>query len=468
MNSTYISNESFNGSQFSFLFIEPYKEGIKNLDKIGAKPSQIFSRDGNLIPNPNFISLSGRVKHGIVGFILLIPIINTIAILILADLDKIPNKTLPLEEKNQHISQAIDLSKLSIPIEEPSNSADELYFNTCLEKLIETKVNGVKIIPTLKQEKDTTESHKQNCGYHALKNAFIAMYSVDHPDSFGPLFNDTELFVSFFNKYCMPLLCDKPINERDASTPMLRSVVELFRNDNNPPANLIELQKAFKLASDTCLSFFNVQVNASGSPTIGLVDEKGLNDAQKIYDFARNPGPSLMTMICGNENLGHWYTIIISKGFDNKITLYNCDSGSYLNQDIGQVAKLNHLIKVILHHQQPFMMNAYEDRGVIIERIAKHINDKGVMKADIQKTVLDTKPNYYLAIPDCTDGSARQLFHFRLCQSYEMMKHCGWLKNKDTEVLKHVNNLQKVLKFASIHIKKDDPFYSKLQKCLVT
>ncbi len=198
---------------------------------------------------------------------------------------------LSLEKKleKKHSTFAAELKAF-----EETLASDEMQFSF-LQNL------GKGQIPVLNQYADGTGSGFENCGYHALKNALVALEGKKED------FTDQQFFLKFFHSHCEPLLnqnLDQKIGKRDATAPLLHQILE-----NIPHAS----EK---------LAIFNVAENGK----LAIFDERGLEEAHKLYRFATRKGPQMFALVLGNETLGHWSTLIAYKDREGALSFIGCDS----------------------------------------------------------------------------------------------------------------------------------------------
>lgn len=91
MISTYLSTDCLNDSLSHLLIVKPYQQGLNNIKyyfKSRVIDNYLYLEDDELINNKQKALLKNRIKHFVVGLILLIPVINSLAIYILWKIDK--------------------------------------------------------------------------------------------------------------------------------------------------------------------------------------------------------------------------------------------------------------------------------------------------------------------------------------------------------------------------------------------
>lgn len=79
MRTTYLSTYCLNDSLYRLLIMRPYRQGFNNIQSAFKK---------NVIQQSYSRSLTNRIKHFVVGLLLLVPIINSLAIYILRNTEK--------------------------------------------------------------------------------------------------------------------------------------------------------------------------------------------------------------------------------------------------------------------------------------------------------------------------------------------------------------------------------------------
>lgn len=335
------------------------------------------------------------------------------------------------------------------PAPEPAKS--EFAFNFNSQKKCAN--SGIFQLPVLLQLLDETGFGAQTCGYHSLKNALIALNCFKIGNENENLFTDLKLFKKFFETYCLPMVIDKPANDKDANPSMVRIILTHFKNDPNPPEELKGLQKTLREAPEFAICILNT-ANTNNALSLTL-NEYGIKEALKFYQFAKTPGPSRMALVVSEEmiipgkaNRGHWYTIICTKNQNNEITIHICDSLNNAHDKLkGPLLLLTNFFNHQLKNPDLFIKTAFESHlGPYLKNTVKRTETKGNLEAVIQ-ALLDPTGNAFLAEEGFTDGSPRQTFINCLKQSFFVMKEAGWLRSFEKDRRAHVDNLLKLAQF---------------------
>jgi hypothetical protein len=218
----------------------------------------------------------------------------------------------------------------SDPLPFPEDQEDVIVNDPNPRRPLEYKeiAPGVTQIPVVSQKGGaidaTVPGGKQNCGFHALKNALLLM--MQETDQDANLYEDPALFIDFYLRYCLPFIEAQAEDHRDATPPMLRDIMNAMLSDNNPPEQLLPLILALREGGNS-LATVNF-AEANGQLTLGHLNESDLADALKIYQFAKAPAPSTLTLICSRNriNKGHWVTLQLKKIDDLSYEIIVADS----------------------------------------------------------------------------------------------------------------------------------------------
>lgn len=334
--------------------------------------------------------------------------------------------------------------------------------------------SGIRQFTVLHQNGDNTKFGEQNCGFHALKNAIIALkIASNYQDSDKNLFSNRQVCTSFYNKYFKHYVATEKDAPKDFGPEILPQVIRDFIQDKNPPKELENLQKALILSQDA-LSIMNFSASAEGI-RFGLLDEFWIQNALKLFRFAKASGPAVMSIMLGREstalaivptvpptippvlvnvNVSHWYTAVYCKDAAGKLTVFLGDSQENTHKDIhlqpgGFKSAAVPLIKFLtdkVNSPDDFIKRVFDvDLGPYLTQTVEKIT-KGD-KLEILAIMLDEKPNALLAREGQTDGSQLQLNINKLRKIYKLMLECGWLTSFDAEKMKYKEQLLKVINF---------------------
>ncbi|MCE5318179.1 MAG: hypothetical protein LLG04_12570 [Parachlamydia sp.] len=334
---------------------------------------------------------------------------------------------------------------------------------------VETIVLEVLQALVLDQNADGTgASGFENCGYHALKNALVALAPADDAAHVERMFQDKKLFQEFYNTYCKPVIdATAGVGKRDASTPMLQEILQKMRDDPHPPANLAVFQQAIRTPN---LGIYNIgTMDEQGTLQFGFFDNRGLDEAHKLYRFAASPGPQMLSLVLGNETMGHWYSMIAYKDQDGKLSFVGCDSMDNHHSTLrgnSPLYKMTGLIEEIVQKPQTLLKQAYTPLGDEFERTAGWISEEGAIAEDYRSRFLDATPNPLLATLHAPNGSSKELLIAKCFQAFSYMQAAGWLNSLDYESQLHLANLEAILSSYVKILPTDDPDLPRIQTAL--
>lgn len=321
----------------------------------------------------------------------------------------------------------------------------------------------VRQVAVLPQNEDGTDFGLQNCGFHAVKNALIMQYGTDK--NIEKLLLNKTLFSIFYKKYCEPFVHNKPKSQKDASPPIVREIIELFTKDPSPPFQLKEIQTSLRESQQIPIAVFNLTTSDGtplGNPMLGLMDESGIKDAQKLFAFAKAPGPISFTTIFGNQSSGHWYTMTFYKDKNGEITSFGSDSMDNDHKITGQFSPLYKMHEYMLQqikNPDEFLQTALKDSFEdILSRESGWIDDP-----KRKNLLLDSTPNAFLQKEGITDGSPKQIKINRVLLLVDIMKEADWINSPDFEMQNLLNYAASLLQFYVENLEAADPFLSKVK-----
>ena len=349
---------------------------------------------------------------------------------------------------------------------ETRQKAREAGFSPASE-LAEITAGGVKQIRVLPQADDATGFGGENCGFHAIKNALIALRAPSVEDT-SALFNDKKIFSAFYDAYCRPLLEGKEAGKRDASPPLVSAILENFLKDGNPPPELAAIQKLAKSSPAFALPVFNTTTSdglSTGDLVMYIIDEQGFENAQKLYNFAKATAPCSMATIIGNQETKHWYTLVFSKARDGTVVVKGCDSMNNDHAILRSLSPLHKMSKLLLGYiKEPelFIRQAYiNSTADILEREVGWTTDK-----ERSELLLDSKPNADFTKDGLTNGSPKELKLRRLTEAFDFMHRHAWFTSLDVKTQGYVANVETLLAFYAENLGGEDVQKAKMRDML--
>lgn len=287
---------------------------------------------------------------------------------------------------------------------------------------------------------DGSGSAIENCGYHALKNAFISHYVLNGGDKekAETFFNDNKLFSEFYQTYCLPFVAEKAIGERDATPQMLRDITENFKNDPHPPESLREIQTALK---QTESNFIIVNgISTSGNLNSSFFENEGILDTEKFYQFANEPGPSNLTLIFGDAVNGHWVTIIINKNEEGKLDFSICDSMEINHSRQLADSSFAKIVKCI--------QNGLDNPSDMILRNLENFSEDLERKASLIGTDDEARLLDYTSSSKPTESNVKPILE-KCYVVYDIIKKMDLLTDDDIATHRLLSNVQTLMEFYS-------------------
>lgn len=397
----------------------------------------------------------------------------------LARLKKINQKLLKLENDKETINQNVsivqdleELRKSSFGILDPQKKEKQFYRLQAIPKNSEI-IEGFSQITVLNQYEDKTDSGFENCGFHSFKNALLMLTRNKSPDELHRLLNDKDLFLEFYNTYCLPVIKDSKKGSRDASIPILRKVIDLIKNDPSPPVRLAVLQKALKEAiKENNLAIFQISTTNgedNGEPVFGFIDPAQSLEGKKLYQFSNDPGRSQFTMILGNEIFGHWYAITVCRDESGTLNFFGCDSADNHHDTLGYfspLGKMSGLIKKTFLESDEFLKAAYDPVDSMLSIRAGWFETDQSIPVELSQILLDETPSPIFASLETPQGSTKEQILFNCLAAYDIMQAGNWLRSKDYWVQLKVSDLEKLVSFYNQNLSPEDRHMSKLKEIL--
>lgn len=326
-------------------------------------------------------------------------------------------------------------------------------------------VDRVTQFKVLQQVSDGEVSGLEFCGFHALKNALVALHSVHAEGNLNLLFNDPKLFKVFYERYGAPLVGFKSAGSRDATSPIVREIIQKFKNDVNPPAELILIQKSLRALPDY-LTVFEVRPEDGtfmGELALANVEEESLEDVQRLCRFANATGPLTIALVVGNHEDQHWHTVVFYKDEKGNIKSFGGDS---MQNDHSIVGELSPLLKISRY----FMKKLLDPKAFLQETFQKTTIPEilsrqagWVRNGDNRRQLLDEKPCASLARSGF-DGSFLQanIQRLLLCSSVMQQAHC--FSSLDFSIQSSVSDLEVLLNFYISNLPLTHPFQADLRR----
>jgi hypothetical protein len=300
---------------------------------------------------------------------------------------------------------------------------------------------NVEQIPVLDQNADGTTFGFENCGYHALKNAVLMQASHGGSEAIETQFKDPALFRNFYEAFCDPLLNQQTIGKRDATLPLLWKIFD-------------KIQSTMDLDKIALLSASSTDGTPEGKQVLGFFDDGSIKEAKKLYDFAVLSGPRNLTMVLGDETMGHWYTLLVYKNADNALFFLGCDSQDN-NQNIlrgnSPLYKLSQLIEEQVQNPDKLLRDAYAPLGDLLEPIANSIEPSIPNSA-----LLDETPYLLNASDEAPSGSAKELMIAKCVHAFTFFNEVNWFKRSDYDIQLHVLHLENILSYYSENLSDKD------------
>ena len=344
-----------------------------------------------------------------------------------------PSKSCKVFEETFH-SKAASSSQIS-----PKDTASGIPFKPFknLDRIAEGDYDAHRYlqIQVLNQLQDGTGHGVENCGYHALKNAIASLLlNSPHENAAHCLLKEKPYFKQFFDTYCSQLIAMS--TDKDASIPLLNEIIDRFLKDDEVPVKLTPFQTALRANREQVVI---INTSTSGNPFTAFISEEGLKEAEKIFNFINNPKSEKLTIIFGNENENHWFTLTAEKTHDEKIKFTCFDSFEGNHSRAGKDSpfyKASQTFKQFFELPQKCIENAVFDLNEVLERKAAWIGeDSEDLLTNDQETI------------------QRQCL-----RCYDIIKQHKWLASNNIQKQMCVSNIHKLLSF--YHTKTPNPEFS--------
>lgn len=324
----------------------------------------------------------------------------------------------------------------------------------------------------LSQYEDTTNSGFENCGYHALKNALVALIPQASAHDLEKMLNNKDVFFLFYKYYCTPEIQARNLDKgkTDASIIILRDVIDRFSNDPECPKMLLPLQDALRESNmNDSLAIFQMTTTTGddrGLPLFGFFDAGGAEAALKLYRLTSEPGPQTLSCVFGNEVIGHWYTLVIQKSQTGEINFVGMDSMDNAHNNLGQLSalsRLSSLVKSNIGSSESFLKKAFAPFDEFISPRANWFAADGSIPSDYEQSLLDDKPVPALASVHAPTGSTLERNLHHCIQTYAFIDQAGWFSSDDYWIQSKIVDLEKLVIFYAERLPPSHPQKEKLE-----
>ncbi len=330
-------------------------------------------------------------------------------------------------------------------------------------------MEGMTQIRVLEQVQDGTGSGGENCGFHALKNSLL-MLSENDPNQLHLLFNDRDVFLKFYNTYCLPFVKEKVIGSRDATQPILRDILQQepasFKGPFADPIGAILQDPGTK----NKIAIFQMSTTTGGSdgvPVLGFTGNFQALDGLKLVRFAKQPGPSSLTMIFGDEMSGHWYALQVNKDALNEISFIGSDSMDNHHEIFGDrsaFGQLAALIKGHIENSEDLLKSIYAYVGDSLSIYSGWFAPDQTIEQSNALALLDDTPNLLLASEESPKGSKKEMILSNCLTAYKIIQEGNWLFSSDLWIYERISDLEVLVNFYISRLPINDPYVPKLQE----
>ncbi|CDR35031.1 hypothetical protein [Criblamydia sequanensis] len=330
----------------------------------------------------------------------------------------------------------------------------------------ENVVDGLNQVAVLNQYEDTTESGFENCGFHSLKNALIVQAKGELGDEIQQMLEDPKVFMAFYDSYCAPLLENLPKGKKDATLPLLRDAIKLAVQDKNPPFSLKTLIEALKSQDPPALLLISTSNGEeTGDPLFLPIDVNDTAEYQKLIDFASKEGPSHLSCVLGNQQLGHWYVLHFEKDKEGNVKSFGLDSMTNDHDILGEfssLAKMNSLLLKAFQNPDILQKAAYQPIDDLLSTRGSWVDSNGrVDSQESFKSLLDETPNPHFASENTPTGSNLERILATCHRAIQFLQANQLLDNDDYELQSKIADIDRLLTFYGQNLG-SDPKYSLL------
>lgn len=327
-------------------------------------------------------------------------------------------------------------------------------------------VDGLDQVAVLNQYEDTTDSGFENCGFHSLKNALIVQAKQELGEDTQQALEDPKVFLEFYEHYCVPLLENLPKGKKDATLPLLREAIKLAAQDKNPPVSLKPLIEGVKKQGSPALLLISTSTgDETGDPLFLPIDVNDTAEYQKLIDFASNEGPSQLSCVVGNQQLGHWYVIHFEKDKEGNIKSFGLDSMTNDHDILGEfssLAKMNSLLLKAFQNPEILQRAAYQPIDDLLSTRGSWVDSKGeVDSQESFKSLLDETPNAHFVSESTPRGSNLERILSACHGAIQFLQANQLLDVDDYEMQSKIDDIDRLLTFYGQNLG-NDPKYSLL------
>ncbi len=294
------------------------------------------------------------------------------------------------------------------------------------------------------------------CGLHAVKNGCLAIAScaLESFPLINDLFQDGEFFSKFYSAFCKPIFGDKKIGQSDVTVCEIRKIMNFMKSNLYRDPSLNAVRGAFVRNKDS-LSFLTVQGGGiSESPSLCFFDREDGVSTAKLVQKLKGKEPFVHVFLVGNQEFGHWYTIIVHQDENNHREYLACDSLNNYHSDVGmhsELVQMKDLIEKELGQPDQLLDRALEEDISKIERMAGRIFYSSEGGQALQE-FLDSTPNLLLAEKGVHDGSLLGQTIDLCLRTFEAFHTANLLQSIELSHQLQVNALRKDIVFLIDHI----------------
>ncbi len=318
-------------------------------------------------------------------------------------------------------------------------------------------------VAVLNQYEDGTTSGFENCGFHALKNCLLLGSSMDAAEM-GRLLNDKNFFLTFYKTLCLPHVQDKKMGSRDASLPVLQEVVKAIKSLplSHPLAALnspevLEKFGAFQMSTS--------DGSETGNPLLLFSDTRQALDGLKLFQFAKDPGPSSLSLVVGNAGLGHWFTVNINKSETGELSFFGSDSMGASHETLGNFSpfgKLVELLKQKIENCDEFLRFLYSPIDDELSKRAGWFEADRSISEEKALALLDDEPNPLLVSEEAPTGSSRERGLSNCLAAFQVVETGNWGASSDYWKHQKIQDLELLVDFYLSRLPSDHPLIGKL------
>lgn len=238
------------------------------------------------------------------------------------------------------------------PPEHFSSQSGTLTLNALLFPSIVEISSSFFYIPSFPQIHRSLHGGENTCGFHALKNALIALAYLNRsiPVSKRELFNDLSFYQNLEPLF---LFARENTSQEDATAIDLKKAWRAVVNNEILP--FPHFQRTINW-NHSDLSIFHIGTNIScEGPGLVIADHQSLDSIVNLKRLTQKQGPCHHAFLIGDN--GHWTTVIYEKDSLGKIRWYGIDSGE--NSTSQRPLKTIHYISDALEQVDQIALRLY-------------------------------------------------------------------------------------------------------------